>query len=184
MPDTINKHRAHLIAPYKHNDASEAKVCSAKRLAALILQSNELLPAHRLKMLKEVLWLVSEADGKHSTRYRSKEVVRLATNVPDCEVRIQHEHVYPKAVVARRLLAEREVLLASPGELDKVLDQTIGCIVTVDEHKKLPDGEGWARYAKAEVPVLDMSTVPPTPVDVSENGTRKPGRRIKGDVAN
>jgi hypothetical protein len=84
-----------------------------------------LLTAHRKKMLKEMLWLISEADGKYSTRFRSAEVVRLARDQPNSEARIQHEHVFPRAEVADRLLRERQALLRAPEELEKALDQTI-----------------------------------------------------------
>jgi hypothetical protein len=159
MPDTIKKHRAKLLAPYEPAMRAASVVKSAKLLAQLILEAEELLPAHRKKMLKEVLWMISEADGKYSTRYRSAEVVRLANEQADSDVLIQHEHVFPKAKVATRLLRERQAFLANPGELEKLLDQTIGCVVTKDEHNRLGVGEGWARYAA--VPVLDMSATPP-----------------------
>lgn len=159
MPDTINKHRARLLAQYAPAKKAASVLKSAKTLAKLILANEEILHAHRKKMLKEVLWLISEADGKYSTRYRSAEVIRLARDVPDCVELIQHEHVYPKAQVADRLLKERVALLADPAELDKLLDQTVGCVVLKTEHTKLGKGEGWVRYAK--VAVLDMSTVPP-----------------------
>ena len=160
MPDTIDKHRDKLVAPYKPAAKSASVLESAKKLARLILESEELLLKHRKKMLKEVLWLISEVDGKYTTRYRSAEVVRLARDKPCCDERIQHEHVYPRAEVADRLLRERKALLRAPGELDKLLDQTVACVVTKVEHGKLKTGHGWARYT--EVPVLDMSTTPPT----------------------
>ena len=159
--DTVNRHRQNLLAQYKRADKAGAIVASAKKLARLILENNELLPPHRKKILKEVLWLISEADGKYRTRYRSAEVVRLACEVRDCEVPIQHEHVYPRASVADRMLRERDELLRDPEKLEVLLDQTIGCVVTRAEHAKLKSGEGWARYK--DVRVLDMSTVPPKP---------------------
>lgn len=107
-------------------------------------------------MLKEVLWLITEADGKYSTRFRSKEVVRLARQQPGSQVAIQHEHVFPRAVVARDIIARESEFRRFPKRLDKLLDDMVGCIVTVEEHTRLLDGEsGWGRYKR--VPVLDMS---------------------------
>lgn len=162
MPDTVEKHRTKLLAPYQQNPRYEAVVESAKRLALLILGCEELLVSHRKKMLKEVIWLISEADGKYSTRYRSAEVVRLARQEASCNVLIQHEHVFPKARVVDRLLADKEALLSDPQRLSRALDQTVACVVTKEEHRRLVDGDGWERYRS--VAVLDMSTDPPSRV--------------------
>ena len=118
---------------------------------------------HRKKILKEVLWWISEADGKYSARYRSKAVVELARANPQSSERVQHEHVFPRAKVADDLLQRRSELLNNPRELEAILDDTVGCVVLASEHKKLNEKtEGWKRYA--EVPVWDMSTDPPTEV--------------------
>ncbi len=108
-----------------------------------------------------MLWLISEADRKHSTRYRSCEVIRLARDHPNSEMRIHHEHVYPRARVANKILSEREGFISDQSRLFALLDQTVGCIVTVCEHARLnKKAEGWERYTK--VPVFDMSTSLPT----------------------
>jgi len=165
MPDTVEKHRKKLLAPYKQSKKSSAVVKSAKRLALLILGCEELLVSHRKKMLKEVIWLISEADGKYSTRYRSAEVVRLAREETSCNVLIQHEHVFPKARAVDRLLEDKEALLSDSERLSRVLDQTVACVVTKEEHRRLVDGDGWERYRS--VAVLDMSTDPPSRVPKS-----------------
>ena len=119
---------------------------------------------HRKKMLKEVLWWISEADGKYATRFRSQAVVKLAENNPKSNEKVQHEHVFPRAKVADELLTRRIELLQNPSELETILDATVGCVVLASEHRKLNDkAEGWKRYAN--VPVWDMSTIPPTEVD-------------------
>jgi hypothetical protein len=145
--DTIKKHRKKLVAPYNRAAKAGEIIASAKRLAHLIVASDEILERHRKKMLSEVLWLISEADGKYSTRYRSKEVVRLARDEPDSEENIQHEHVYPRKKVVERILDDRAKLRQEPALLDQMLDETVGCVVTATEHRKLLDSlEGWAGY--------------------------------------
>lgn len=166
MPDNIKKHHKILVAQYRPKKNAAAVIASAKKLSHLILASSELMEAHSIKMLIQVIWLLTEADGKHSTRYRSKEVVRLARETPDSNMRIQHEHVYPKAPVAWEILGRREEFLECPTKLNELLDQkAVSCIVTVDEHDDLLAGEGWARYVN--VPVLDMSVQPPAPLIVA-----------------
>ncbi|MFG6467663.1 hypothetical protein [Roseateles sp. BYS87W] len=164
--ETIAKHRKKLLEPYTQSSAAADIVASAKHLAHLVLASDRLLHRHKKKMLSEVLWLISEADGKYSTRYRSVEVVRLAQCEPTSTARIQHEHVFPRKRVTESILRDRERLLADPALLDTILEQTVGCVVTVDEHKALCDHEdGWRRYSN--VPVLDMATSPPSIIHVS-----------------
>jgi hypothetical protein len=163
--DTIKRHFKLLKAPYKRRNKADSIVDSAKKLARLILSSDELLHEHQKKMLKQVLWFVTEANGKYSTRYRSAEVFRLACDEPDSEVPVRHEHVYPRAVVADQILSRQDELREHPGRLDELLDESVGCIVTVDEHDRLLDDRtGWERYE--HVPVLDMSETPPKPLKV------------------
>jgi hypothetical protein len=163
--DTIKTHHNRLAARYRPRTNAARVIPSAKKLAYLILASHELLEAHSRKMLKQVLWLLTEAHGKYSTRYRSAEVVRLARENPDSDIPIRHEHVYPRAIVARQILTRRLEFLQFPTRLDDLLDQkAVACIVTVAQHEQLLEGEGWARYAN--VPVLDMSVEPPAPLMV------------------
>ena len=160
--ETIAKHNKKLVAQYKRSAEASDIVASAKHLAHLIVASEQLLHRHRKKILSEVLWLISEADGKYTTRFRSAEVVRLARDEPNSLMKIQHEHVFPRKRVTELILKERDLLLNDLPRLDKLLEETVGCVVTTDEHKNLSNShDGWSRYAK--VPVLDMATNPPTP---------------------
>ena len=159
---TIAKHSKKLRTQYCRSAAVEGIVASAKHLARLVLASDELLPKHRKKMLSEVLWIISEADGKYSARYRTAEVVRLATEDPTSRTKIQHEHVFPRKKVIKSILDQRHKLLKRPRLLDELLDQTVACVVTAQEHTKLCNSkEGRQRYGDAKVPVLDMLTNTP-----------------------
>lgn len=158
--DTIEKHARTLTRQFAQHPAARDIVASAKALAHLVLSSDQLMKRHKKKMLSEVLWLISAADGKHSTRYRSEEVVRLATHEPTSQVKIQHEHVHPRKRTVERLLRMQAQNLDPSTYLDEILDETTGCVVTAEEHKLLIDtADGWDRYAT--VAVLDMSTAPP-----------------------
>jgi hypothetical protein len=156
---TVADHYKKLAAPYRRASRSTEVISSAKNLAKLILGSDEIILPHKKRILSEVLWFLSEADGKYSTRFRSKEVVRLAMEDPTSDVRIQHEHVYPRASVTAKLLDNIDYYRANPEALNLLLDETVGCVVTESEHINLLSGSGWKRYAK--VPVFDMSLSPP-----------------------
>ena len=164
--DTIAKHKKKLRARYKRSAIASEVISSAKHLARLVLMSDELLHRHKKKILSEVLWLISEADGKYSTRFRSAEVVRLANQDPGSSTRIQHEHVFPRKGITERILKDVEHFLQHPAELDALLESTVACVVTADEHRDLDNSEeGWARYKS--VIVLDME--PENPVPRSES---------------
>jgi hypothetical protein len=156
---TVADYYKKLAAPYRRASRTTEVTTSAKNLARLILGSDDIILPHKKRILSEVLWFLSEADGKYSTRFRSVEVVRLATEEPTSNVRIQHEHVYPRASVSAKLLENAEYYRNNPEALNLVLDETVGCVVTESEHTNLLTGAGWTRYA--EVPVYDMSFSPP-----------------------
>ena len=161
--DTIAKHSKRLTETFSKRDNAEEIIASAKKLAVLVLQNEELHLRHRRAMIKNILWWISEAHGKYTTQYRSKAVVALALSDPTSTEKVQHEHVFPRAKVADQMLKEKDALLRAPAKLDQLLSSTVGCVVLASEHRQLDNhAEGWRRYAK--VPVLDMSTTPPTEV--------------------
>lgn len=159
--DTIERLHLTLLKPYSRSIGAGPTIASAKALARMILSNDELLVEHQKKMLTEVLWLLSSADGKHKTRFRSAEVLRLSQHEPQSQVKVQHEHVFPRKAVIAKLLARQTQLRVNPSELDRMLDETVGCIVTADEHRLLLEGHGWARYAG--ITVMDMAQTPPAP---------------------
>jgi hypothetical protein len=158
--DTIARHHNTLIAQYVVSPAAAEIIASAKHLAELVVASDKLLNRHRKKILSEILWLISEANGKYSTRFRSAEVVRLAIEEPNSPTKIQHEHVYPRKRVIEDILRRRDALIQDSRSLGAILDKTVGCVVTHEEHRSLSNSaDGWERYNGVEV--LDMSTDPP-----------------------
>ena len=81
-------------------------------------------------------------------------------------MKFQHEHVFPRKRVTEEILRRRSELLDAPAELDRILERTVGCVVTESQHKQLgKHHDGWVRYR--EIEVLDMSTVPPSPHNVA-----------------
>lgn len=171
---TVAKHARNLIRRYEPAKDAEEVVASAKTLAKVVLRSR-LLDKHKKHILSVVQWLISEVDGKYTTRYRSKKVVDLANKYlqssgKKVEARrlkdikrkahgelIQHEHVNTRKYITNEIME-------NPDRVDSILDQVIGCVVSKSEHGKLRKrGTGWARY-RNRVPVYDMSFEPPRPM--------------------
>ena len=158
--DNIGRHRKTLLKQYAPRKEAVEIIASAKSLIEVALRSNHLLSRHRRKLISEALWWITEADGKHSTRFRTKEVYDLAMSSGSDEVKIQHEHVRPRSEVAKELLADAETYLAEPDKLEKLIEQTVGCIVTQKQHHSLKKGaKGWKRYQ--DIVVYDMKENPP-----------------------
>lgn len=157
--DNIAKHWKNLKKPYVRLETAETIISSAKRLVNLVLQENSLLPKHKKTIMHLAQWFVSEADGKHKTRFRSKLVVDLARDEPTSREAIIHEHVFSRKEVTDQLLDK-------PDSTGDILDTVLGCIVTKKEHDKLHkiknNISGWQRYKNAGIVVYDMSPNPPS----------------------
>jgi hypothetical protein len=178
--DTISRHSKKLIARYVPSPESEQIKASAVALAIAVLHHDDILPRHKRKMLKEAVWLVSEADGKHSTQFRTRKVVELATKESQSQLKIQHEHVVPRAVIA-------DLLLRFPHLVAEILNTVVACVVTQDEHNQLNrEFEGWRRYSRArtKIEVYDMARVPPEPVNFEELDVQRITllRRLTGEI--
>ena len=158
--DNIGNHRNTLRQRFTPRKEAVEIIASAKSLVEIALRSNHLLARHRRKLISEALWWISEADGKYSTRFRTQEVYKLATADGNDEVKIQHEHVHPRKEVARELISNAQMYLADAEKLEKLLGETVGCVVTVSQHRSLKAGcRGWSRYEGIDV--YDMNEDPP-----------------------
>jgi len=119
---------------------------SALKLAQHILaiKDNDVLPKHIGEILHIIVWKVTEANGKHGTRY-------ISEGVYNGQGPVRHEHV-----LTRKHLVER--MLREPDNVPQVLDTAIGCLVTKEEHHLLTKAsrfEGWDRYREAGIRVFD-----------------------------
>jgi hypothetical protein len=141
------RHGAALQTP----SARPERRASARRAIEAIL-SLDLYPRHKGDLLNICLWKLTEAGGKFGTPYWS----RAALAAPRGE--LQHEHVFQRARMVAALIEGRLTSAA-------VARRAVGCIVTRDEHRRLsavsradPALDGWARYARARVSVVDRRT--------------------------
>lgn len=124
---------------------------SAIRAAQAIL-ALDLYPLHKRKFLSVCIWKMTEADGKYTTRYQTRQ----AWGADHSE--LAHEHVY-----RMKLLIDR--LLQSPKNVESILREAVVCTVTRDEHRLLcdldrttPQADGWERYRVAGIDVIDTLT--------------------------
>ena len=105
----------------------------------------DLYPAHKRELLDVCIWKLTEADGKHNTRYWSEGA--LNAGKPSW----RHEHVFERNQLIAELLAGEDV--------DRVCDRAVACVVTIDEHRALgaapDDVKGWDRYRSAGIRVFD-----------------------------
>lgn len=105
----------------------------------------DILARHKRNIISGMLWKITEARGKYSTRYRSRRSMEVGA-------KLQHEHVFTRKDLTDRIVAD-------PERVREILCDAIGCVVTVDEHGRLSAVDrslrGWDRYAAADVEVID-----------------------------
>ena len=113
----------------------------------------DLYPSHKKELISVCIWKITEADGKLRTRYRSVGSLNVSSGT-----KLQHEHVFERKSLIQRLLDQKE-------EVQIILNDAIGCVVTKEEHDYLsrvsrenPDLEGWGRYKIAGIQVFDLET--------------------------
>jgi hypothetical protein len=143
---------------------SEARKRSAVALAKVLLPAKDdqtILRDHLRELLHALLWKTTEAECKsknykYETRYQSQDALKFRQ-----KGNLRHEHVFPCAKMI-------DALLAQPERAEEILETAVGCTVTIAEHLRLrSDEDGWKRYRKAGIVVMDISKNPPTPVDYS-----------------
>jgi hypothetical protein len=91
--------------------------------------------------------------SKYQTRFRSQ----ASLSAPESE--LAHEHVNQR----KRMVDE---MIAHPEEVSRILQTAVACVVTRSEHDRLnrvsrenPDLDGWERYKKAEIHVVDLEAL-------------------------
>jgi len=134
--------------PYQARRDIDVVLDDVERLITSLLKLEIKLPLKK-RMLVHALWEVAIANGSFCPRFRSIGTVQALGE------RIQRDHVFQKKRLVSRLLAGENVR--------SVMDDSIVCTVTVEEHKRLTeisrttsDLDGWERYHQARVSVRDM----------------------------
>ncbi|MBX3320517.1 MAG: hypothetical protein KF890_11615 [Nitrospira sp.] len=137
----------HMLSdPFVDRPDAEKIIQSAKNAIVKILEMGEdVFPEHRKALLSRMIWKITEAHGKYTTRYCSI----AARNKQEG---LRHEHVIPRKVLIDRLMK-------APSDVENILQDAIACTVTAEEHDSLStvseDVCDWDRYKRAKIPVFD-----------------------------
>jgi hypothetical protein len=142
----------------KHSSPETNQPClveSVRVLVHLLLNTKGIHKKHQKRFLDRCLWQLTEAEGAH--KYDLRYVSEGARSQVEVNERkgLRHEHVYRRANMVRRLID-------NPERADAILNEARGCVVTIEEHKKLDqvdrvsrDVDGWERYRPADIAVFD-----------------------------
>ncbi|HVR38204.1 MAG TPA: hypothetical protein VMU84_03855 [Thermoanaerobaculia bacterium] len=127
--------------------ASETEIIESATIAIEGCLTLTVLDRTKRDIISGLLWKITEARGKYTTRYRS----RAST---EGGAKLQHDHVFTRKDITDRLIAE-------PERAREILRDAIGCVVTVEEHRRLsrigPAAHGWDRYTEAGIEVIDTN---------------------------
>lgn len=144
---------------FKRHAEADERISSARNLVKGLLKMRGITTPHRRTMLRRhALFLLTEAEqsDKHKTRFCSEAALKAAPKGK------RHDHVFQRSKMVEKLLdAKRN----SINDIDSILDNAIGCTITIQEHKRLNKYEGydgWERYRKARIVVIDTKTGKPS----------------------
>lgn len=138
---------------FQSHPHSERRRNSATALLKLVLANKDapdVMEEHVGRLLGELVWKLTEADGKYATKYKTTGAINCSD-----KSQLRHEHVYQRAKMIDALLN------GQTHEVDGILNDAIGCTVTIDEHRRLENCDheyGWERYRKAGLQVVDTAT--------------------------
>lgn len=128
---------------YSKKETALSIIESATSAVRQILAMEDVIEKHKREMLSDMIWKISEANGRWNTRYFSEGVLN------DDDTKLQHEHV-----VTRKQIIDQ--LLENPEKYKTILKKVAACVVTTDEHQRLNNSEsGWERYKQSGIRVWD-----------------------------
>src|SRR5262249_11323777 len=111
---------------FKRHKKADDRIKSATALIKIILANNNsgILKAHRKELLGTLIWKITERNGKHNTVYKSEKASKMRCDRSNS----RHDHVFTLRELKNKLLD------ASSKDIDAILAEAIGCVVTPDEH--------------------------------------------------
>jgi hypothetical protein len=131
--------------------STEAEILESVTIAIEGILPLPILEQHKRDIVSSLLWQITQARGKYRTRYRTSASMEPGT-------KLHHEHVFTRKDITTRILA-------APQQAREILRDAIGCVVTVDEHRRLSTfdrtHQGWERYKAAGIEVIDTDALPP-----------------------
>lgn len=139
---------------FKPHPQSERRKRSAIILIKYLLRQKnpDVLAVHRRELLSILLWKITLAESsKCKARLRTQRAMSSSK-----KSKLEHDHVFQRA----RMIAILEK--AALQEVDCILKNAVGCVVTKEEHARLSHFDkrydSWDRYRKARLTVIDTQT--------------------------
>ena len=132
--------------------------CILKSAIALVEATLALniLDRHKRDVINGMLWSITQARGKYTTRFRSTAAMHAPAGT-----KLQHEHV----ITRKELVA---AIMREPQRARALLSTAVGCVVTREEHHRLtaitreqPHLHGWERYTAAGIAIIDTDQLHP-----------------------
>jgi hypothetical protein len=120
-------------------------VFSALNAIDQILLMKNVIERHKKELLSDMIYKITESNGKHSTGYVSAGVYKVKLAGSKSNIGLEHDHVFTRKGIIQQLFK-------NPKRSQEILKKAIACTVTKGEHKKLSrikNIEGWQRYKKA-----------------------------------
>lgn len=134
------------VERYTELVSTEAEIIESVTTAIEGCLTLPIMERHKRDIISGLLWKITEARGKYTTRYRSRAAMEPG-------VKLQHEHVFSRKDITDRIIGE-------PERARETLKDAIACVVTVHEHKRLARVDqairGWDRYTKVGIEVIDL----------------------------
>lgn len=137
----------------QHPEAND-RVESAIAIIQALLPLN-IRPRMKRRFISNCLWQITQAEGKNKYDLRYRTQASLTAQRKN----LRHEHV------SRRKDMVTALMTAKPDEVPRIARGAIGCVVTKAEHALLDEVDrnhrsldGWSRYQKAGIIVVDMGT--------------------------
>jgi hypothetical protein len=129
---------------------SEAEIVESAITAIEGILKLPILKQHKYGLIDGMIWTITQARGKYTTRYRS----RAALDAPK-GAKLQHEHVTTRKHLVNSILQH-------PERAREIAARAVGCVITKEEHQRLtritreqPHLTGWQRYEAAGIEVVD-----------------------------
>jgi len=156
---------------FKPHPQSKTRKRSAFTLIKWLLANKNkrgILSTHRQQLLDVLLWKITEAESsKYKTRFQSQgaspcfELSGKLFQKCRRKAKLQHDHVYQRS----KMIEALERAYPDSQKVDDILKKAVGCTVTREEHKCLKkfdkQCDGWDRYGKAQIKVINMATGKP-----------------------
>ncbi len=127
-------------------------------IVAKAILASDALEVHKRGFMSSCIWMVTESNGKYGVPYWSEGIYELVQregslgNVLKLRpLLVRHEHVRPRKYIVEDSMNDQKNVEAI------LLRDSIACLVTKEEHKKLDHLDtGFGRYEAASIRIWEV----------------------------